>query len=51
MQTTTDADRKAELRGLLDKVAAHPERSWSAERERIAVLQRMMGAKEKVRAG
>jgi len=47
MHETTQADREKELRSLLDKISAHPEQSWTAERERIAVLQRMLGAHEK----
>ena len=46
MQPTTDQDRQRELRRLLDDISAHPERAWTAERERVAVLQRMLGAKE-----
>lgn len=50
MQTTTRADRENELRNLLDQIAAHPEKAWTAERERIAVLQRMLAAQEKAGA-
>ncbi len=46
MQNTTAADRKKELRELLDQIAAHPEKAWAAERERVAVLQRMLAAQE-----
>ncbi|WP_427969139.1 hypothetical protein [Altererythrobacter sp.] len=46
MQNTTAADRKKELRELLDQIAAHPEKAWTAERERVAVLQRMLAAQE-----
>ncbi len=47
MQETSNADRKRELRSLLDKLAAHPEQSLTQERERVAVLQRMLGAQAK----
>ena len=50
MQETTTLDRERELRSLLDRITRHPERSWTAERERVAVLQRMLGAKEQARA-
>ncbi len=49
MQDTTTADRKAELRKLLDQIEAHPEKPWKAERERVAVLQNMLAAKEKAK--
>ena len=42
MTETTKADRERELRALLDLIEAHPERAWTAERRRIAVLQRML---------
>lgn len=41
---TTIADRERELVALLDLVARQPEREWSEERRRIAVLQRMLAA-------
>ncbi len=44
MIETTIADRERELRDLLDKFQAHPERAWRAERERAAVLQRLLAA-------
>ena len=50
MQETTTADREKELRELLDQIAAHPDKAWKAERERVAVLQRMLGAREKASA-
>lgn len=50
MEQTTHADREKELRGLLDQISAHPERAWTAERERVAVLQRMLAAHEKAQA-
>lgn len=48
MQETTTADRKRELRVLLDLIAAHPERAWTAERQRVVILQGMLRPKEKV---
>lgn len=50
MQETTHADREKELRDLLDRISAHPEKAWTAERERVAVLQRMLAAQEKAGA-
>ncbi len=44
MTETTIEDRQRELRALLDRIEAHPERAWSEERERVAVLQRMLAA-------
>lgn len=49
MQDTTLADRKKELRDLLDKLEAHPEKAFPEERARVAVLQKMLGAQ--ARAG
>ena len=46
MQETTIEDRKHELRQLVEQIEAHPERAWTKERERIAVLQRMLAAHE-----
>ena len=39
---TTTADRERELASLLDLIARQPERAWSEERRRVAVLQRML---------
>lgn len=50
MQQTTHTDRENELRNLLDQISAHPEKAWTAERERVAVLQRMLAAQEKAHA-
>ncbi|HSG34878.1 MAG TPA: hypothetical protein VLA37_10110 [Sphingomonadaceae bacterium] len=47
MHETTMEDRKAELASLLEKIKAAPEGQWTAERERIAVLQRQLAAHEK----
>ena len=46
MQETTMDDRRRELETLLTKLREHPEREWKAERERVAVLQRMLAAHE-----
>ena len=50
MQQVTMEDRQRELDGLLGRIKAHPERNWSEERERIAVLQRMLAAEQRARA-
>ena len=44
MTETTIEDRTRELRGLLDRIEAHPERAWEEERRRVAVLQRLLAA-------
>ena len=41
---TTAEDRRKELKVLLDKIAAHPERDTTAERERVAVLKKVLAA-------
>ena len=46
MQVTTSDDRRRELESLLTKLREHPERKWTEERERVAVLQRMLAAEE-----
>ena len=43
IETTTD-DRERELRTLLERIGAQPEREWHEERQRIAVLQRLLAA-------
>lgn len=50
MTEVTNADREHELRQLLDKVSSQPNRPWTAERGRIAVLQRQLAAQEKANA-
>jgi len=50
MQETSLADRHKELRDLLDKLEAHPERAYPQERARVAVLQKLLAAHEKARA-
>lgn len=47
MQETTIEDRKKELRGLLDMISAHPEKAFTEERKRVAVLQTMLAGHEK----
>ena len=42
MMTTTSDDRQKELNTLLNAMKAHPERDWSAERERVNVLREML---------
>ncbi len=42
MKPVTRQDREHELRILLAQMQAHPERDWSAERERIGVLSEML---------
>jgi len=51
MQETTRKDREKELRSLLDQMAAHPERDWSEERQRVAVLREMLGHDAELPAG
>ena len=41
---TALADRERELASLLDLISRQPERDWSEERRRVAVLQRMLAA-------
>jgi len=50
MIETTIADRERELRGLIERIAAQPERDWSAERGRVAVLQRVLAAEHAAHA-
>lgn len=47
MQESSIEDRKRELRGLLDQISAHPEKAFTQERKRVAVLQGMLAAHEK----
>lgn len=42
MKETTLEDRKHELKQLLEQIEAHPERDWSEEKKRVAVLQKMI---------
>ncbi len=49
MQETTIDDRKKELRNLLDLIEAHPEKAFTEERKRVAVLQNMLTAHEKAK--
>lgn len=50
MQKTTMADREKELRDLLAKLAEHPDKAFTKERARVAVLQEQLAAREKTRA-
>lgn len=42
MQPVTIDDRKKELRTLLQKIRTRPSHDWSAERQRIMVLNQMI---------
>jgi hypothetical protein len=42
MQAVTEGDRRKEVRVLLDQIQAHPERDWSAERRRLATLNKLI---------
>lgn len=42
MEPVTRQDREHELRTLLAQMEAHPERDWSAERQRVGVLREML---------
>ncbi|WEK45289.1 MAG: hypothetical protein P0Y56_09595 [Candidatus Andeanibacterium colombiense] len=42
MEPVTRADREAELKGLLARMEAHPERDWAEEKERVGVLREML---------
>lgn len=47
MDGTTTEDRRKELKVLLAQMEAQPSRDWTAERERVLVLQKMIAADEK----
>lgn len=49
MQETTTADREQELRTLINQIEAHPERSWTEQRKRVAVLQSQLASHEKAK--
>lgn len=44
MQAVTEGDRRKEVRVLLDRIRAHPERDWTAVRRRITILNKLIGA-------
>ncbi|HEX7821768.1 MAG TPA: hypothetical protein VF463_14255 [Sphingobium sp.] len=44
MDGTTTEDRRKELKILLTQMEAQPSRDWTAERERVAVLQKIIAA-------
>ena len=46
MNPVTIDDRKKELRVLLDQIQTQPSRDWTAERERVIVLQHMILAEK-----
>jgi hypothetical protein len=47
MNPVTFEDRKRELHSLLEQVRAEPSRDWTAEQQRIVVLQQMIAAEER----
>ncbi|WP_411340556.1 hypothetical protein V6U71_00880 [Sphingopyxis sp. J-6] len=47
MQAVTEGDRRKEVRTLLDQIQAHPERDWTAARQRIATLNKLIGSAPK----
>ncbi len=50
MDGTTTEDRRKELKVLLTQMEGHPSQDWTAQRERVAVLQKMIAADEKASA-
>ncbi|HTN15748.1 MAG TPA: hypothetical protein VL094_13170 [Sphingomonadaceae bacterium] len=42
MQPVTMEDRRKELRSLLERIEAHPERDWTEEKARANVLREML---------
>lgn len=44
MQAVTEGDRRKEVRVLLDQIQAHPERDWTAARQRLATLNKLIAA-------
>jgi len=42
MEPVTRKDREHELRNLIAQMEAHPERDWSAEKQRAEVLREML---------
>ena len=44
MQAVTEGDRRKEVRILIDRIQAHPERDWTAARRRIATLNKLIAA-------
>jgi hypothetical protein len=49
MRETTMDDRRKELAHLLEAIAQHPERDWSEEKRRVAVLKEMLGVRDPAR--
>lgn len=47
MQAVTEGDRRKEVRVLLDRIQAHPERDWTEARQRLATLNKLIGAAPK----
>lgn len=50
MQAVTEGDRRKEVRILLDRIQAHPERDWTDARHRIATLNKLIAAPPPPRA-
>lgn len=44
MKPTTTEDRRHELESLRAQIREHPERDWSAQRQRIGVLSAQLAA-------
>ena len=44
MQAVTEGDRRKEVKILLDRIRAHPERDWTQARRRIATLNKLIVA-------
>jgi len=44
MQAVTEADRRKEVRVLLDQIQAHLERDWTSARQRLATLNKLIAA-------
>ncbi|MBB6425814.1 hypothetical protein [Sphingopyxis sp. JAI128] len=42
MQAVTEGDRRKEVRHLLEQIQAHPERDWTAARQRLATLNKLI---------
>lgn len=47
MQAVTEGDRRKEVRVLLDQIRTHPERDWTHARQRITILNKLIGAAPK----
>ncbi|WP_164499260.1 hypothetical protein [Sphingopyxis witflariensis] len=47
MQAVTEGDRRKEVRVLLDQIRTHPERDWTQARQRITILNKLIGGAAK----